>query len=427
MKIVDQIRLEEIRHQNEAGTEEQRRRVKEIIQMVIEEKDEALFRLTEELDGVRLNRLEVSREEMDEAFREVEEEVVISLKRAMERIRRYHEKQRRTSWLETEEDGTLLGQLVRPLDRVGVYVPGGTAAYPSSVLMTVIPAQVAGVKEIVITTPPDKRGKVSAGVLVAARLLGVDKVYKVGGAQAIAALAYGTPTIPPVDKIVGPGNIYVALAKREVFGVTGIDMLAGPSDITVVADGHQDPSWVAADLLSQAEHDPLSRAVLVTPDKGLAQAVAQEVKRQLEELPRKEIAQASIEGQGVIYVTKDLAEAAEVVNALAPEHLELMVEDPYALLGKIKHAGAIFLGRYSSEPMGDYLAGPSHVLPTNGTARFSSPLGVDDFVKKSSVIAYSPQAFQTDARHVMRLARYEGLEAHAQAIERRLKGGATHE
>lgn len=427
MKIVDQIRLEEIRHQNEAGTEEQRRRVKEIIQMVIEEKDEALFRLTEELDGVRLNRLEVSREEMDEAFREVEEEVVISLKRAMERIRRYHEKQRRTSWLETEEDGTLLGQLVRPLDRVGVYVPGGTAAYPSSVLMTVIPAQVAGVKEIVITTPPDKRGKVSAGVLVAARLLGVDKVYKVGGAQAIAALAYGTPTIPPVDKIVGPGNIYVALAKREVFGVTGIDMLAGPSDITVVADGHQDPSWVAADLLSQAEHDPLSRAVLVTPDKGLAQAVAQEVKRQLEELPRKEIAQVSIEGQGVIYVTKDLAEAAEVVNALAPEHLELMVEDPYALLGKIKHAGAIFLGRYSSEPMGDYLAGPSHVLPTNGTARFSSPLGVDDFVKKSSVIAYSPQAFQTDARHVMRLARYEGLEAHAQAIERRLKGGATHE
>lgn len=427
MKIVDQIRLEEIRHQNEAGTEEQRRRVKEIIQMVIEEKDEALFRLTEELDGVRLNRLEVSREEMDEAFREVEEEVVISLKRAMERIRRYHEKQRRTSWLETEEDGTLLGQLVRPLDRVGVYVPGGTAAYPSSVLMTVIPAQVAGVKEIVITTPPDKRGKVSAGVLVAARLLGVDKVYKVGGAQAIAALAYGTPTIPPVDKIVGPGNIYVALAKREVFGVTGIDMLAGPSDITVVADGHQDPSWVAADLLSQAEHDPLSRAVLVTPDKGLAQAVAHEVKRQLEELPRKEIAQVSIEGQGVIYVTKDLAEAAEVVNALAPEHLELMVEDPYALLGKIKHAGAIFLGRYSSEPMGDYLAGPSHVLPTNGTARFSSPLGVDDFVKKSSVIAYSPQAFQTDARHVMRLARYEGLEAHAQAIERRLKGGATHE
>jgi histidinol dehydrogenase len=266
---------------------------------------------------------------------------------------------------------------------------------------------------------------VSAGVLVAADLLGVSKVYKVGGAQAVAALAYGTETIEAVDKIVGPGNIYVALAKREVFGITGIDMLAGPSDILVVTDEEQDPVLVAADLLSQAEHDPLSRAVCVTPDRKLAEAVAQEVHRQLATLPRSEIARASIEGQGVIYVTSDLDEAAQVVNALAPEHVELLVKNPYELVGKIKHAGAIFLGSHSSEPIGDYLAGPSHVLPTNGTARFSSPLSVDDFVKKSSLIAYSAQAFKEDGPHVVRLARYEGLEAHAQAIERRLKGGET--
>ncbi len=423
MKIIDQFDLKELVPRIDAGTEAQRQTVQKIIKEVQEEKDQALYRLTEQLDGAKLESLAVTPAEFEAAYQKVDEQVVASLKRAMENIRHYHERQRRNSWLETAEDGTVLGQLIRPLDRVGVYVPGGTAAYPSSVLMTVIPAQVAGVKEIIITTPPSQSGQVSAGVLVAAQLLGVTQVYKVGGAQAVAALAYGTETIPAVDKIVGPGNIYVALAKREVYGITGIDMLAGPSDILVVADGDQDPVLVAADLLSQAEHDPLSRAILVTPDRKLAEAVAEEVERQLATLPREEIARASIETNGAIYVTADLDEAAQVVNALAPEHLELLVKEPYQLLGQIKHAGAIFLGSHSSEPVGDYLAGPSHVLPTNGTARFSSPLSVDDFVKKSSLIAYSAQAFEKEAEHVMRLARYEGLEAHARAIQYRVERG----
>ncbi|GGK27304.1 histidinol dehydrogenase [Caldalkalibacillus thermarum] len=422
MKIIDRFDVNRLRRSIDTGTEQQRQAVVDIIRQVKQEGDEALFRLTERFDGARLDQLEVTRQEFEEAYREVEKDVIASLEAAIANIRRFHEQQRRSSWMLTQEDGTVLGQLIRPLERVGAYVPGGTAAYPSSVLMTVIPAQVAGVKEIVITTPPSSEGKVSSGVLVAADLLGIEKVYKVGGAQAIAALAYGTESIAPVDKIVGPGNIYVALAKREVFGITGIDMLAGPSDILVLADEEQNPVYVAADLLSQAEHDPLACAICVTPSRRLAQAVQDEVNRQLETLPRAEIARAAMEGQGAIYVTKDLDEAVDVVNALAPEHLQLMVKEPYALLGKIKHAGAIFLGTYSSEPVGDYFAGPNHVLPTNGTARFSSPLSVDDFVKKSSLIHYSEHAFRRDQDHVIRLAQYEGLDAHARAIDYRREG-----
>ncbi|MDQ0340854.1 histidinol dehydrogenase [Caldalkalibacillus uzonensis] len=421
MKILDRFDKQDLRRSIDTGTEEQRQAVVDIIQQVREAGDQALFRLTEKFDGARLSQLEVTRQEFEQAYREVDQQVIDSLRAAIENIRRFHEHQQRSSWMITEEDGTVLGQLIRPLDRVGAYVPGGTAAYPSSVLMTVIPAQVAGVEEIVITTPPSAEGKVSAGVLVAAGLLGIDKVYKVGGAQAIAALAYGTETIPAVDKIVGPGNIYVALAKREVFGITGIDMLAGPSDILVLADEEQDPVHVAADLLSQAEHDPLACAVCVTPSRRLAEAVQKEVIRQLDTLPRADIARASVEKQGAIYLTRDLEEAVEVVNTIAPEHLQVMVKEPYALLGKIKHAGAIFLGAYSSEPLGDYFAGPNHVLPTNGTARFSSPLSVDDFIKKSSLIHYSAEGFRRDGQHVIRLAEYEGLAAHVRAIDYRLE------
>ena len=321
----------------------------------------------------------------------------------------------------TEENGSILGQKITPLDSVGVYVPGGTAAYPSSVLMNVIPAKVAGVKRIVMVSPPDTDGKLPAAVLVAAKEAGVKEIYKVGGAQAIAALAYGTESIAPVDKITGPGNIFVALAKREVFGDVDIDMIAGPSEIAIIADDSARADEVAADLLSQAEHDPRACSVLVTPSIVLAEAVAVEVEKQLAELPRKEIASKSIADYGVIYVTSSIEEAVETVNQLAPEHLEILTENGIELLGKIRHAGAIFIGRYSSEPVGDYFAGPNHVLPTNGTARFSSPLNVDDFQKKSSVIIYSEKALKDNGEKIAKFARMEGLEAHARAVELRLK------
>ena len=314
----------------------------------------------------------------------------------------------------------MLGQLIRPLQRVGLYVPGGTAAYPSSVLMNAIPAQVAGVEEIAMVTPPGKDGKINPGVLVAAQELGVTEIYKVGGAQAIAALTYGTETIKPVDKIVGPGNIYVALAKREVFGLVDIDMVAGPSEIVVLADETANAAYVAADLLSQAEHDAMASSVLVTPSRTLAEAVQQEVEQQLVVLPRREIAEKSIRDHGAICVVDSLEQAIDVVNRLAPEHLEVMVEDPMEYVGKLKNAGAIFLGAYSSEPVGDYFAGPNHVLPTNGTARFSSPLNVDDFLKKTSLISYSRQDLLANGKKIVALARQEGLEAHARAIQIRL-------
>ncbi|WP_027409916.1 histidinol dehydrogenase [Anoxybacteroides tepidamans] len=410
-----------LRRTIETGTEEQRRIVQDIIQHVRTQGDEALKMYTEQFDQVTLDTLLVSPEEVEAAYQEIGEEMLSILREAAANIREYHERQKRESWIMTKEDGTILGQKITPLDAVGLYVPGGTAAYPSSVLMNVIPAQVAGVKRIVIVSPPNKQGTLPAGVLVAASELGVREIYKVGGAQAIAALAYGTETIQPVDKIFGPGNIYVALAKREVFGQVAIDMIAGPSEIVVLADESAKANEVAADLLSQAEHDERASSILVTPSMKLALEVASEVKKQLEQLPRKEIAAIAIERHGAIYVTETLAEAVEVVNELAPEHLEIMTSKPMNLLGQIRHAGAIFLGRFSSEPVGDYFAGPNHVLPTNGTARFSSGLNVEEFVKKSSIIFYSDQALQEHGKKIAALARLEGLEAHARAIEERFK------
>lgn len=402
------------------GTKQQREAVLSILEDVQHRGDTAVFDYTERFDNVRLTDMKVSRTEIEAAYTHVHEDVIVALNEAKHNIRRFHEQQKRTSWMTTEPSGTVLGQMIRPLAKIGAYVPGGTAAYPSSVLMTIIPAQVAGVEEIVITTPPDAQGNVSPGVIVAADLLGVSSIYKVGGAQAIGALAYGTETIPAVDKIVGPGNIYVALAKREVFGIVDIDMVAGPSDITVLADKHQNPIYVAADLLSQAEHDPLSAAICVTTSHELAEQVQQEVEKQLLQLPRQEIARASINNHGTIYVAETMDEAINIVNDIAPEHLEVLVQEPFELVGKIKNAGAIFLGPYSTEPVGDYFAGPNHVLPTSGTARFSSPLNVDDFMKKSSIIHYSRHDLQANGEAIMRLAEYEGLQGHAQAIQYRL-------
>lgn len=402
------------------GTEQQRRAVKEMINLVRNEGDQALYSLTEQFDQAKLDSLQVNEEEMEAAFAEVDEEFVKALKEAAERIRRYHEKQKHTSWFETEMDGTILGQIIQPLEKVGVYTPGGRAAYPSSVLMAVIPAQVAGVSEIVMTTPPQPDGTVYAPTLVAACIAGVRQIYKVGGAQAIAALAYGTETIPAVDKIVGPGNIYVALAKQAVYGQVDIDSIAGPSEIVVIADESARASYVAADLLSQAEHDPMASAVLITPSEKLAAEVAKELAYQCERLERKEIAATSLKEHGAICVTRDLAEAFAVSNRLAPEHLELLIQDAWNWLGQVKHAGAVFVGPYSPEPIGDYFAGPNHVIPTNGTARFFSPLNVDHFMKKTSLISYSREALFRDGPKVVTLAKAEGLGAHAASVQIRL-------
>ncbi|GAB1768025.1 histidinol dehydrogenase [Priestia aryabhattai] len=403
------------------GTSAQREIVVNILKQVQEQKDEALKRYTAQFDGVELSSLLVTEQEKKRAYELVDADMLSIIREAADNIRDYHERMVEQSWMTTKEDGTILGQKVTPLDAVGVYVPGGLAAYPSSVLMNVIPAQVAGVKRIVMVSPPGKDGALPAGVVVAANELGVEEIYKVGGAQAVGALAYGTETIQPVDKIVGPGNIFVALAKREVYGLVDIDSIAGPSEIVVLADDTAKPNEVAADLLSQAEHDKLASSILVTPSMKLAEAVKEEVERQVESLPRKEIAKPSIDNHGAIYVTRSLEEAIEAVNQLAPEHLEIMTESPLELLGSIRHAGAIFLGRYSSEPVGDYFAGPNHVLPTNGTAKFSSPLSVDSFVKKSSIISYSQQALQKNVSKIAAFARLEGLEAHARAVEERFK------
>ena len=402
------------------GTKEQQEAVEKIIASVRKDGDTAVRSFTEKFDKATLENFQVTKEEMEAAYAEIDDQVLEALREAAANIRKFHDRQKRQSWLTTEEDGTILGQKITPLDSVGVYVPGGTAAYPSSILMNVIPAQVAGVKNITMVSPPSADGTLPAGVLVAANELKVETIYKIGGAQAVAALAYGTETIAPVDKIVGPGNIYVALAKRAVFGDVDIDMIAGPSEIVVLADANANPRYIAADLLSQAEHDTLASAVLVTPSETLADAVATEVEKQLAELPRKEIAEASIRNYGAIYVTTDIEEAIDVTNELAPEHLEVLTAEPMQLLGKIRHAGAIFLGPYSSEPVGDYFAGPNHVLPTNGTARFSSPLNVDDFTKKSSIISYSETALRANGEKIAALARLEGLEAHARAVEVRL-------
>lgn len=408
----------------EYGTPEQNEAVRRIIGDVAANGDEALLRYTAEHDKMTLTaaELRVTEEELQEAYRSVDESVLQAIRLAAANIRAYHEKQKRNSWMDLQEDGTILGQIVRPLKRVGLYVPGGTAAYPSSVLMNVIPAQVAGVKEIVIVTPPATAGAagINPYILVAAAEAGVTEIYRVGGAQAIAALAYGTETIRAVDKICGPGNIYVALAKRYVYGQVDIDSIAGPTDIVVLADETADPQYIAADLLSQAEHDVLSSAILVTDSADLAAAVSQEIDRQLAELPRRKIAAEAI-ARSAILLVKGLAEGVETVNRIAPEHLEVMVRDPISLLPVLENAGAIFLGSYSTEPVGDYFAGPNHVLPTNGTARFSSPLNVDDFLKKQSIIQYSKSALLRDAEHIMTLARCEGFEGHARAVEIRVE------
>ncbi len=421
MKITRVTESVSLKRTIDQGTGAQREAVLTILKDVKDTGDQALFSYTEKFDGVSLEALKVSDAERKHAYEAIDNETIQIINEAAANIRDYHERMITQSWMVTKEDGTILGQKVTPLDAVGVYVPGGLAAYPSSVLMNVIPAQVAGVKRIVMVSPVQKDGSLPAGVLVAATELGVEEIYKVGGAQAIGALAYGTETIEAVDKIVGPGNIYVALAKREVYGLVDIDSIAGPSEIVVLADDTARPNEVAADLLSQAEHDQLASSVLVTPSLNLAEAVAQEVQKQLEMLPRKAIAEASIQEYGAIYVTEELNQAIDVVNKLAPEHLEIMTDEPMTTLGKIRHAGAIFLGRYSSEPVGDYFAGPNHVLPTNGTAKFSSPLSVDSFVKKSSIISYSEQALKDNSSKIAAFARLEGLEAHARAVEERFK------
>ncbi|MCY8941796.1 histidinol dehydrogenase [Bacillus atrophaeus] len=403
----------------DAGTEEQRKTVRSIIEDVRRHGNQAVKAYTEKFDGISLDDTRVTEEEIKQAYSLLDDRLLQVIRQAIRNIQEYHERQLQSSWFYHRKDGTMLEQKITALDSAGVYVPGGTAAYPSSVLMNVIPALTAGVERIVLVTPPEKDGQLSTGVLAAASELGIKEIYKMGGAQAIAALAYGTETIESVDKITGPGNIYVALAKREVFGDVDIDMIAGPSEIVVLADDTAVPKEIAADLLSQAEHDKLSSSVLVTDSAALAQAVQSEVNEQLDTLPRKAIAEASIREYGHIYVAESMDEAVEAVNALAPEHLEIITKSPEALIGGIKHAGAIFLGRYSPEPVGDYFAGPNHVLPTNGTARFSSPLNVTDFQKKSSIISYSQKAFEEQAESIAAFARLEGLEAHARSIEAR--------
>ena len=397
--------------------------VSEIVNNVKKKGDEALFAYTREFDKAELSKenVIVTQEEIDEAYAEVDDELLAVMRRALVNIRSFHEKQKRQSWFDAEKSGIILGQRITPLHRAGVYVPGGKAVYPSSVLMNVLPAKVAGVDEIIMCTPPDKEGKVCATTLVAAKEAGADVIYKVGGAQAIAAMAFGTESIPKVDKIVGPGNIYVALAKREVYGHVSIDSIAGPSEILVLADESANPRFVAADLLSQAEHDEMASAILVTTDRELAQKVSDEIDSFLKILSRKEIIQKSLDSYGYILIAENMDEAINAVNEIASEHLEIVTKDPFADMTKVRNAGAIFLGSYSSEPLGDYFAGPNHVLPTNGTAKFFSALSVDDFIKKSSVISYSREALEPVHEDIIRFAEAEQLTAHANSIRVRFE------
>ena len=392
--------------------------VAKILEDVKREGDEALFGYTARFDGAHLDAetVRVTEQEIQEAYDQIDEELLGIIRRALHNIRTYHEKQRQNSWFDSRPDGTILGQKVTALARVGVYVPGGKAAYPSSVLMNIAPAKAAGVDEIIMVTPPDKNGKVTPTTLVAAKEAGADVVYKIGGAQAIGALAYGTESIPKVDKIVGPGNIYVALAKKAVYGHVSIDAIAGPSEILVIADDSANPSYVAADLLSQAEHDELASAILVTTSEELADAVSKEVDRFTVQLSRKEIIQKSLDNYGYILIAESMDEAISIANEIASEHLEIQTKNPYDVMTKIRNAGAIFIGEYSSEPLGDYFAGPNHVLPTNGTAKFFSPLSVDDFIKKSSIIAYSKEALEKVHEDIESFAAAERLTAHANSI-----------
>jgi len=400
--------------------EELSQAVADIIASVRRKGDSALLRYARQFDGAAPQRLEVPPEELERALEELDPELRAILEQAADNIRSFHSRQVRNSFLITEREGVVLGQKVTPLDRVGLYIPGGTAAYPSTVLMNAIPAQIAGVGEIIMVSPPSRSGDIAPVILAAAKIAGVGRVFRVGGAQAVAALAFGTQSVPRVDKIVGPGNAYVAQAKRQVFGQVAIDMIAGPSEILVIADENSDPVQLSADLLSQAEHDQNASAVLITDSLPLAQAVRLELERQLSALPRQDIARASIDGNGKIIVTENLLQAIDIANTLAPEHLELCVDNPFDYLDKIRHAGSIFLGRSCPEALGDYLAGPNHTLPTGGTARFSSPLSVDDFIKKSQFTYYTPAALDRVAEKIARLAREEGLEGHARsALSRR--------
>ena len=395
--------------------------VTEILEQVKADGDAAVKAYTLQFDGHCPEQAEVSREQMDAAVASADPRFVQALRNAMENIRTFHSRQKQQSFIDAQPNGVMMGQRIRGLKRVGLYVPGGTAAYPSSVLMNAIPAKIAGVEEVIMVTPPLKDGTANPDILVAAALAGVDRIFLMGGAQAVGALAYGTETVPKVDKIVGPGNIYVALAKREVFGYVGIDSIAGPSEILVIADGSADARYVAADVLSQAEHDPMAACICVSCDKALAQEILREIEKQMEKLSRRDIISRSLSAYGAVVVADNLEQAVEFSNRIAPEHLELCVEKPEKLLPLIKNAGAVFMGHYSPEPLGDYFAGPSHVLPTSGTARFFSPVNLDDFVKKTSVINYSREALKEVHKDIELFARFEGLTAHENSVKIRFE------
>ena len=418
-----EVSTDKILNRDIRAEEDVSRIVDEIIRRVRTEGDAALVEYAGKFDRAKLTSLEVTAEEIEDAWQAVGEEFRKTLTLAQQNIAAFHRRQLHDDFVITDQPGVVLGQRYTPIERVGVYVPGGTASYPSTVLMDVVPAKLAGVGQIIMATPPLPDGSVKAEILAAAKVAGVDRIFKIGGAGAVAALAWGTQSVPRVDKIVGPGNIFVATAKRKVFGIVDIDMIAGPSEILVVADEGCNPAWVAADLLSQAEHDKLASAVLVTDSEPLAKAVAEELERQLDQLPRKEIARASLDENGKIILTETLAQAVEIANLIAPEHLELSVADPFALLPGVRNAGSIFLGRHVPEALGDYLAGPNHTLPTSGTARFSSPLGVDDFVKRSSFLYYSPDALGRVADRVIDFAQREGLDAHGRSVAIRFEKG----
>ena len=430
MKIIEldeqkkQNILEDLLKRSPNQYDEYADRVKEILEEVKTKKDEALFAYTKKFDKADINAgsIVVTEEEIAAAYAEVEPTGLVEIiRKALVNIREYHQKQKQYSWFDSKPDGSILGQKVTPIQRVGVYVPGGKAAYPSSVLMNIVPAKVAGVEQIIMTTPPNAEGKVNAGTLVAAKEAGADVIYKVGGAQAIAAMAYGTQSVPKVDKIVGPGNIYVALAKKAVYGNVSIDSIAGPSEILVLADESANPRFVAADLLSQAEHDEMASAILVTTSRELAEAVQKEIEGFVQILSRKAILNESLKNYGYILLTETMEEAIDVANEIASEHLEIVTKNPFDTMTRIRNAGAIFLGEYSSEPLGDYFAGPDHVLPTNGTAKFFSALSVDDFIKKSSIIAFSREALAPIRKDIIAFANAEQLTAHANSIKVRFE------
>ena len=421
MKYTNMVELKNELSRSQFSHDDVNAIVKDILDDVKLRGDQALYDYNKKFDNVSLSSLQVTEKEIEDAFNRLDKELLEVIRYSHENIVRYHTKQKRNDFLDKDTDGVILGQIMNTIEKVGIYVPGGTAAYPSTVLMNAVPAKVAGVEEIVMVTPPNEDGTISDVILAAAKIAGVTKIFKVGGAQAVAALSYGTETIPAVYKIVGPGNIFVAIAKKMVFGEVAIDMVAGPSEVLIISDDSSDPVHIAADLLSQAEHDKLAACILVTTSEELAKLVAVEIESQLAELPRQEIARESINNNGRIIIAKNIEEAILISNEIAPEHLELAVMDPFALLSKIKNAGSIFLGHNTPEPLGDYLAGPNHTIPTSGTAKFASPLSVDDFIKKSSVIYYSKEALEKVKDKVILFAESEGLTAHANSVRKRFK------